>query len=125
MVGCYRENFMLVVSPTVYEECRGGEPAMAEKRLAMVQTAALLEGDPAILKVAKVLVEPGGPLPREAGADALHIAGAGVYGCDFLLTWNLKHIANAMMKRRIERILRIHGYEAPTICTPDELMGMA
>ncbi len=94
----YRENFMLVVSPTVYEECRGGEPAMARKRLAMVETVALLEGDPAILEVAKLLVEPSGPLPRKAGADALHIANAIVYGCDFLLTWNFKQIANAMIQ---------------------------
>jgi hypothetical protein len=88
---------MLVVSSTVYEEYRAGEPAMAQKRLPMVETAALLEGDPAMLKVAKVLVEPAGPLPRKAGADAFHIASASVYGCDFLLTWNFKHIANAMM----------------------------
>jgi hypothetical protein len=119
----YRENFMLVVSPTVYEECREGEPAMAEKRLAIAGTASVLEGNPAILVVAKLFLEPVGPLPRKAGADALHIASASVYGCDFLLTWNFKHIANAMIKRRIEGILKKNGYEPPTICTPDELMG--
>lgn len=70
-------------------------------------------------------MERAGPLPRKAGADALHIASASVYGCDFRLTWNFKHIANAMMKRRIERILKTHGYEPPTICTADELMGLA
>ena len=28
----YRDNFLLVVSPTVYEECRQGDRAMAAKR---------------------------------------------------------------------------------------------
>jgi hypothetical protein len=118
-----RENFVLVVSPTVYEECRGGEPSMAEKRLAVLQATSLLEQIPAILELAKLFVEPNGPLPRRAGADALHIASASVYGCEFLLTWNFKHIANAIIKRRIERILKVHGYEPPVISTPDELMG--
>ena len=78
---------------------------MAEKRLIFAQKASLLEGNPAMLEVAKLLLEPDGPLPRKAGADALHIASASLYGCDFLLTWNFKHIANAMMKRQIEGIL--------------------
>ncbi len=96
---------------------------MAETRLAIAQTASLLEGNPAILELARLFVEPVGPLPKKAGADAVHIASATVYRCDFLLTWNFKHIANAMMKRRIEESIKTYGYEPPIICTPDELMG--
>lgn len=96
---------------------------MAQKRLAIARTASLLVENPAILDIAKLFLEPFGPLPRRAGADALHIATASLYGCDFLLTWNFKHIANAMIKRRIEGILKKHGYQPPAICTPDELMG--
>jgi len=119
----YREGFTLAVSPTVYEECREGDPTMAEKRLTILQNASLLPSDPAILELATLFLEPAGPLPKKAQADAIHIASASFYGCDFLLTWNFKHIANARIKRRIERILHEHGYESPTICTPDELTG--
>jgi hypothetical protein len=119
----YRDRFPLVVSPTVYEECVQGEPQMAQKRVTIAKTAFLLERDPAILEIARTLLEPTGPLPKKAIADALHVASATVYGCDFLLTWNFKHIANPLIKRRIERILRDCGYEPPTICTPNELMG--
>lgn len=118
-----RDDFILVVSPAVYEECRQGDTAMAERRLAIAQEALLLEGDRAILEIAKLLLEPVGPLPHKAGADALHIASACAFQCDFLLTWNFKHIANAMIKRRIEGMLKRYGYEPPTICTPDELLG--
>ncbi len=82
----YRDDLLLVVSPTVYEECQQGEPAMAAKRLSIARMASLLPVNPAILEVAKLFLEPAGPLPTKAGADAVHIANASVYGCEFLLT---------------------------------------
>jgi hypothetical protein len=119
-----RERFTLVASPTVYEECKEGEPGMAEKRLNMLDDyVILLPQIPAILELAKRFLEPYGPIPRKAEADAVHIASASSFGCEFLLTWNFKHIANAMIKRRVERILEEHGYRSPVICTPDELLG--
>jgi hypothetical protein len=60
----YRDRLRLVVSPTVYEECLQGEPQMAQKRVTTAKTAFLLERDPAILEVARTLVEPAGPCPR-------------------------------------------------------------
>ena len=41
---------------------------------------------------------------------------------DYLLTWNLKHIANATIRSKVEALCRAEGYEPPIICTPDELM---
>src|ERR1035437_4377149 len=48
-----------------------------------------------------------------------------VYGCEFLLTWNFKHINNAQMKRDASRIIEEYGYQPATICTPAELMRSA
>ena len=45
-----------------------------------------------------------------------------VHGMDYLLTWNCKHIANAVIRPRIEGICRAAGYEPPVICTPEELL---
>ena len=39
-----------------------------------------------------------------------------------LVTRNFKHIANAAMRSRIERMCRQAGYEPPVICTPNELL---
>jgi len=61
------------------------------------------------------------PLPEKAAIDALHISIATVGGMDYLLTWNCKHIANASLRPKIERISRAAGYEPPIICTPQEL----
>lgn len=60
--------------------------------------------------------------PTKAQSDAEHVAIAAVNGLDFLVTWNLKHIANAMTRVRAEAICRACGYEPPVICTPDQML---
>jgi hypothetical protein len=62
------------------------------------------------------------PLPPKAEVDALHIAVAVVNGMDYPVTWNCAHIANAVLRTRIEAVCRSCGYEPPVICTPEELM---
>jgi hypothetical protein len=62
-------------------------------------------------------------LPRKAATDAFHLGVAAVHGIDFLLTWNLRHIANAELRDRIEDVIRDGGFRPPTICTPEQLMG--
>ena len=53
----------------------------------------------------------------------MHIAFATVHGIEYLLTWNCNHIANAEIRHLIEYKCHEMGYEAPVICTPEELMG--
>jgi len=62
------------------------------------------------------------PLPSQAAADAAHIAVAAYHGVEFVLTWNVAHIANAALRRCVESVCRAQGYAAPILCTPDELM---
>ena len=63
-----------------------------------------------------------GLLPARAAADALHIAIAAAHGIDYVLTWNIRHLANATMRRQIEEARRGAGHMAPVLCTPEELM---
>nr|WP_318738209.1 hypothetical protein [Roseofilum sp. SID3] len=49
---------------------------------------------------------------------------ATIYGLDYLLTWNCKHIANAQIQKKLVQISCDVGYELPPICTPYELMGI-
>jgi hypothetical protein len=59
------------------------------------------------------------PTERE---DALHIATCAAGELDYLLTWNCKHIANPFIIRRVNAVVRRHGYEPPLIYTPQELL---
>ncbi len=117
-----RETFTLFVSELVLEEAAEGNPDAAERRLAIAGTLPLVNVTERALKLAPELQALARLLAR-AGADALHIALAAVHGMDYLLTWNMRHIANAELRPGLERACRIHGYRPPILCTPDELMG--
>jgi hypothetical protein len=70
--------------------------------------------------LAEALVVPGG-IPRTAAPDAVHVASPVFHRCDYLLTWNMRHIVNAHIRHVIEAIIERRGYARPTICTPEEL----
>ena len=55
--------------------------------------------------------------------DALHLALASFYKCDFLLTWNCTHLANANKFGHIRRINVMLGLNVPLLVTPLELLG--
>jgi hypothetical protein len=117
-----REQFRLYVSQFVLDEAGDGDPAAAAMRLKLIKGFTLLPLTDEVRDVATGLLD-AGVLPRKAEADAVHIAVATVHEMDVLLTWNCRHLANAVILGSVGRHLRDRGYEVPIICTPDELMG--
>ena len=113
-------RFNLVASELVRAECAAGDSEAARARLGALESVALLAAGGAE-ELARRLVDLGA-VPREAAADAAHIAIAAANGVDYLVTWNFRHIANAAMRVRIEGACREAGYGPPVICTPNELM---
>lgn len=111
----------LVASAIVTQEARAGDPAMAEKRLALLANIDLIDITEEARELGRHLLN-AGLLPPDAGADALHVAVAAVNNVEYLATWNLRHLAGAVVRRRIENALRASGFEPPEICTPEELM---
>jgi hypothetical protein len=116
-----RSAFDLFLSEFVLAEAALGDPEAAKRRLEAVSGIAELEVTEAVRSLGKALVAEGA-IPSAADIDAYHIAVAAVNGMEYLLTWNCTHIANAVMRSKIESVCRRHGYEPPTICTPQELM---
>ncbi len=117
-----RDNFDLYASEFVLNEVRSGDAELAGRRLELLARVPVLPTSDEILGLANDLIIEG-PIPRKAAADAAHIAVATVHGCDYLLTWNCRHIANAELQRAIRRVVEQYGYEVPILCTPQELMG--
>lgn len=116
-----RAKFELFISQLVIDEISNGDPNAVKRRIVVVEDLPELAlTDQAEALAAKLLL--GAALPQKAKADALHIAIATVHGMDYLLTWNCTHIANAIMRPKIESICRAAGYEPPVICTPPELV---
>lgn len=117
-----RADFEVFISQLVLDEAGAGDPAAARERLAALQDLPQLDITDDVVVLAGALVT-SLALPAKASTDAAHIALAAVHGMHFLLTWNCTHIANAEMAVTIARVCREHGFTAPVICTPEELMG--
>ena len=117
-----RVQFTLYISQVVLDEVARGDTEMATRRLEILRDFPLLEVSDAVQNLAVQFLAKSN-LPSKAADDALHIAAATVYGLDYLLTWNCRHIANAQIQKKLSQISLDAGYELPTICTPYELMG--
>ncbi len=112
-------HFQLFISVLVLEEARRGDESEAKKRLEILNDIPVLGISEEAEALASALIV--GPIPKKSAEDALHIALAAVNGMEFLLTWNFRHINNAMMKKQIARVVENHGYECPVLCSPEEL----
>ena len=55
--------------------------------------------------------------------DALHLALASYHECDFLLTWNCQHLANANKFQHIRLINGMLGIFTQNLVTPLELLA--
>jgi len=63
-----------------------------------------------------------GALPQKSQFDALHIAYASVFELDFLVSWNLRHIANIRRQEKVQGINLLNGYTKPIqLITPMEV----
>jgi predicted nucleic acid-binding protein len=117
-----RSSFVLYASEIVEDEAARDDAAIAAQRLNLLQSLMLLDLTEEAIELAQEFLQQSN-LPLKASNDALHMALATVYGLDYLLTWNCKHMANAQIQRKLSQISFELGYELPVICTPYELMG--
>jgi hypothetical protein len=117
-----RLRFEIFTSRLVLDEARKGHPQAAQRRLDVLQTLAHLSMPDPVTDLAMALLTEGA-LPEKATDDALHVAVSAYHGVDYLLTWNCRHIANAEVADAIIEVCREKGYDAPKICTPEQLLG--
>jgi hypothetical protein len=90
-------------------------------RLIALEECTILPATPEAAELTERILRQG-IIPGKCPSDAVHIALSVVHGLDFLLTWNCRHIHNAMNERRLEAVCRESGFVLPVLCTPLELM---
>ncbi len=95
---------------------------MAGQRLSLLSPLRVLAIDDSVLELADAIVS-ARLIPRNRGADAVHVAVAAVNDLDFLMTWNCTHINNAEIAEQLTAVCLKGGYRCPVLCTPEELMG--
>jgi len=108
-----------VSEETIAELSEGNYPRQAEV-LAFVAELQVLPHDAQILEIARVYLD-NHLMPRVFKGDALHLAYATFYKCDFLLTWNCNHLANANKRQHIRIVNARLNLPTPEIVTPLEL----
>jgi hypothetical protein len=117
-----RAAFDCYVSQVVIDEASAGDPAEAQKRMAVIRDLPTLEFTEDAEALADAILS-AGALPAGAARDAAHIAVASVNRTGYLLTWNCRHLANAQIVRGVGAVCERLGHQMPIICTPDQLMG--
>ena len=117
-----REEYHVVTSDAVLDELsREGHPDR-KQTLSLMQNVELLPIEEETGEIVEAYIEHK-LMPRNPVGDALHLALASQHKCDFLLTWNCKHLANANKFSHIEWVNTTLGLFVPTLVTPLGLLG--
>jgi hypothetical protein len=122
--GAAPERYELVTSAAVLDELSGGPPERSAEWLALVRDLPLVPVEPAIAEIVQVYLEHK-VMPVDPAGDALHLALASYHKCDFLVTWNCRHLANANKFGHIRRVNTMLGLFVPALVTPLELLGVS
>jgi hypothetical protein len=115
-------HYRLVTSLAVIEELERGDQEKAAERLSLIGDLPLLPIEPEITEIVSAYIRHQ-VMPADPGGDAFHLALASLHKCDFLATWNCRHLANANKFGHIRRINTLLGLFVPTLVTPLELLG--
>jgi len=118
-----RDRHELLISPEVLTEL--SNPAYPRRELAMEMTAevAVLPLSAEVRGLAKILVSEK-VMPGPAGSgDAVHVAAAIAHHAEYLLSWNVRHLANINKLEHLRVICQRLGYMPPLITTPEVAWG--
>ena len=117
-----RQRYELVTSGPVLDELSGGPSERSTEWIALVEELPLLAVSPAIAEIVQTYIQHR-VMPADPAGDAMHLALASYHKCDFLVTWNCLHLANANKFGHIRRVNTMLGLFVPALVTPLELLG--
>ena len=115
-------KYQIVTSPAVFEELNGGDFPNKEKAVALIAGLPQVSVEEEIGEVVDAYIRHK-LMPSDPAGDALHLALASYHKCDFLLTWNCRHLANANKFGHIIRLNVMLGLYVPALVTPLQLLG--
>lgn len=117
----HSDRYELLTSQIVLVELADGDYPARDAALSLVADLRLLEITPSINDIVQTYARHR-LMPVKLSADAVHLALASYHRCDFLLTWNCRHLANANKFDHIRRVNAQLGLFVPHLITPLELL---
>ncbi|MBI2300922.1 MAG: type II toxin-antitoxin system VapC family toxin [Armatimonadetes bacterium] len=118
------ERHELVTSPAVLDELEQRNYPGRERCLELVAKLPVLAVEPPVMEIVEAYIARQ-VMPADPAGDALHLALASFHRCDFLVTWNCRHLANANKFGHIRRVNTLLGLYVPALVTPLELQERA
>ena len=112
----------LVTSLAVEAELAAGDFPHKSDMIELASRFPLLDVNDAVIEAVEAYIA-NHVMPNNPGGDAFHLALASFHRCDFLVTWNCRHIANANKFGHIRRVNGILGLGNPALVTPLELLN--
>jgi len=95
----------IVTSSAVLSELENGDFPGRDQAIKMLEDIELLKIDSAVTEIVDAYTKHK-LMPKDPFGDALHLALASYHRCDFLVTWNCQHLANA---KKFGHIRRLNG----------------
>jgi hypothetical protein len=117
-----RQNYELAISRAVIDELSHPDYPHSDEAMKLVSGIPELPIEKEVRQIVQVYVQQG-IMPQNPLGDALHLAVASFHKCDYLLTWNCKHIANPNKFNRIRLCNATLGLFVPALVTPNQLIG--
>lgn len=115
----------LLISAEVLRELSDPRFSDSADALAWVSGVPLLALTEDVLGLAALLVRERVLPAPVLGGDAVHVAVATVHAIPFVLSWNVRHLANANKQVHLRTICVRAGFLPPLILTPDQLWETA
>ncbi|MBU4270661.1 MAG: type II toxin-antitoxin system VapC family toxin [Planctomycetes bacterium] len=114
------QAFELRTSEAVLSELRAGSYPGQQEAVELAESLESLQITDEVLSISELYVRHR-LMPESTTGDALHLAVASFYEVDFLLTWNIRHLANPNKLEHLGVIDRRLGLLPPSIVTPESL----
>lgn len=115
----------VLISPVVTDEIDRASIEKRDRILSLVHEISpeRIEISGEALSLARDYIH-AGVLSERHGNDCLHVAIATLARCQYLLSWNFRHLANSRRAERFLEVNRALGYNwRLRICNPSEVYG--
>jgi len=115
-------DYELLTGPPVLAELAAGPEHARRSWMELIRDLPVLHPVPSIRGIYD-MYRAHKLMPAGETGDGFHLAYASYYGCDILLTWDIKHLANPNKFGHIQKVNALLGLSTPRIVSPFDLPG--
>jgi predicted nucleic acid-binding protein len=116
------ERYELVTSLIVASELSRATSPYAASRIALLGGMTMLPLFSGLEEIVDAYVH-NKLMPAKPREDGMHLALASKHQCDFIVTWDCRHLANPNKATHLRRINALLGLHVPELVTPSDMLG--